>query len=193
MGRKINDGDRTGIKLDKFRNSRFEYEEEPPYEERSERRTSNTISGPFAENRGRRSADETSRAWENSPFEDGQVSSWKNRKGWDRFYDRGYDRGFRKHGGGQIGHDLGHRGIGPRGYKRSDESIYDDVCEMLTRSADVDARDIDVKVTDGVAYLSGTVSDRQMKKMAELEIENISGLRDVQNLLSLSSTNNDLH
>jgi hypothetical protein len=193
MGRKINDGDRTGMKMDRFRHSRFEYEDEPELQEQSERRTSNTISGPYSENRGRRSSEGTSSAWENSPFEDGQVSSWNKRQGWDQYYNRGYERGFRRHGGAQIGHDLGHQGRGPKGYKRSDESIYDDVCDLLARSPDVDAREVEVKVTDGVAYLNGSVSNRQMKKMAELEIENVSGLRDVQNLLSIVSKNKDLH
>lgn len=193
MARKVNDGDRTGVKIDRFRNSRFEYKDEPRYEERSERRTSNTIGGPFAENRGRRSADGTSPGWENSPFEDGRVSSWNRRQGWDQYYNRGYDRGNRRHGGGQIGHDLGHQGRGPKGYKRSDEAIYDDVGDMLSRSQDVDARDIEVKVSEGIVYLNGTVSDRHMKKMAEYEIENISGVRDVQNLLNIAPSNKELH
>lgn len=193
MARKVNDGDRTGMKIDRFRNSRFEYQDGPQSEERSERKSFNTIGGRFSENRGRRSADGTSSDWENSPFEDGKVSSWNHRQGWDQYYNRGYDRGFRRHGGGQIGHDLGHQGRGPKGYKRSDDSIYEDVCDTLARSQDVDAGEIEVKVQDGVVYLNGSVVDRRMKKMSEYEIENISGVRDVQNLLNIVPANKDLH
>ncbi|WPU66962.1 BON domain-containing protein [Peredibacter starrii] len=197
MRRKINDGDLTGIKMDRLRHSRFDLDQEPRREEGYYRRSPNSLSGPYNENRGRRSAEGTSNNWESSPFEDGRMSSWNHRKGWDNYYDRSYDRGFRSHGGSQIGHDLGdvagHRGKGPKGYKRSDESIYQDVCDMLSSSADVDATDIEVSVKDGCVYLNGRVQDRQMKKMAEYEVENISGVRDVQNLLSLSAKGEDLH
>lgn len=191
MGRKINDGDRTGIKMDRLRNSRFEIDQEPPQEELSDSRNFNTISGPYSENRGRRSAEGTSSNWESSPFEDGRVSSWSRRQGWDKYYDRSYDRGAKKHGGNLIGHDLGHKGKGPKGYKRSDESIYEDVCDMLSKSSDVDAREIEVRVKEGHVYLDGSVQDRRMKKMAEFEIENISGVFDVHNALNILSTRSD--
>lgn len=193
MRRKINDGALTGIKMDRLRHSRFDLDQEPPREEGYYRTTANTLSGPYNENRGRRSADGISNDWESSPFEDGAMNSWNHRKGWDNYYDRSHDRGFRRHGGSLIGHDLGHRGKGPKGYKRSDESVYQDVCDMLASSADVDASDIEVTVKDGCVFLNGEVQDRQMKKMAEYEIENISGVRDVQNLLSLSSKGQELH
>jgi osmotically-inducible protein OsmY len=57
---------------------------------------------------------------------------------------------------------------------------------MLSRSADVDASGIEVTVKEGIVYLNGSVDGRQMKRMAELEIENISGVTDVQNLLAIS-------
>lgn len=193
MRRKINDGDLTGMKMDRFRHSRFDLDQEPRRIEGHYRTSENSLSGPYNENRGRRSADGISNDWESSPFEDGTVSSWNHRKGWDSYYDRSHDRGFRRHGGSLIGHDQGHRGKGPKGYKRSDESVYQDVCDMLASSADVDASDIEVTVKDGCVFLNGNVQDRQMKKMAEYEVENISGVRDVQNLLSLSSKGQELH
>ncbi|HXH76250.1 MAG TPA: BON domain-containing protein [Bacteriovoracaceae bacterium] len=55
---------------------------------------------------------------------------------------------------------------------------------MLTLSPDVDAGDIKVTVKEGVVTLNGTVESRQAKRMAELEIENISGVMDVQNYLA---------
>lgn len=60
-------------------------------------------------------------------------------------------------------------------------------------SPDIDAREIEVSVKEGVVYLNGTVPDRESKKLAELDIENISGVIDVQNLLNFESLNEDLH
>ncbi len=120
------------------------------------------------------------------------MDNWRNRQGWDKYYDS-YDRGDRSHGGSLIGHDTGHQGKGPRGYKRSDQSIYEDVCDMLLKSPDVDASEIEVSVKEGVIYLYGSTSDRRSKKMAELEIENISGVLDVQNFLTIDQSKRDLH
>jgi len=146
----------------------------------------NTLGGMTAENRGRRNADGINPRWEktNSPFENGRSSNWKRREGWDEFYDQSHDRGFRNHGGSLINHDLGNRGRGPKGYSRSDESIYEDVCNTLTMSSSVDASQVEVSVKDGIVYLDGAVRNRQMKKQAELEVEHVSGVQDVQNRLN---------
>jgi hypothetical protein len=195
MSRKVNDGDETGLKQDRFRHSRFE-EKGGDFRgtQGVSRKTINTLGGPFDDNRGRRSAELNPRSqWDGSLFEDGSLSNWRNWQGWDEYYNHRRDQGNRSHGGALIGHDLGHRGRGPRGYSRSDESIYEDVCDMLTRSPDVDASEIEVSVKSGVVYLRGTVDDRQSKKMAEFEIENVSGVHDVQNLLDLEHNEKDLH
>jgi osmotically-inducible protein OsmY len=194
MARKINDGDMTGIKQDKYRNSRFEYDQDPNYRnEGVSVKSANTLGGPFAENRGRRSAALMNSRWDNSPFENGRLYNWKRRTGWDEFYDYSHMRGSRNHGGALLGHDPGHIGKGPKGYSRSDDSIFHDVCDTLSLSPDVDASDLEVTVKQGVVYLSGTVANRRMKKMAEIEIENVSGVQDVQNLLTFQATNRDLH
>jgi osmotically-inducible protein OsmY len=79
---------------------------------------------------------------------------------------------------------TGNFGKGPKGYQRPDQSIYEDVCHTLLISRDVDASRIEVKVNAGVVYLQGSVSDRRSKKLAELEVESISGVRDVHNQLT---------
>lgn len=196
MGRRINDGDRTGMKLDKFRNSRFEIDdmENDFHYGGVSRSTINTLGGISAENRGRRSAEFQPRSrWDQSPFENLKLSNWKRRQGWDEYYSEGYDRGNRNRGGALIGHDLGNRGRGPKGYKRSDDSIYHDVCDTLSLSPDIDASDIEVSVKDGVVFLDGSVSSRDIKKLAEYEIENISGVTDVQNLLNFRKKEEELH
>jgi hypothetical protein len=196
MSRRVNDGDKTGIKLDRFRNSRFEYEEPRNDYGGASKSSANTLGGNFDENRGRRFDEESNRRsrWSGSPFENQKEYNWNRKQGWDQYYNQSYDRGFRNHGGAQIGHDAGgHSGRGPKGYKRADDSIYHDVCDTLTMSPDVDAREIDVSVKDGIVFLNGSVPDRETKKLAELDIENISGVIDVQNLLSFGESNEDLH
>jgi len=75
----------------------------------------------------------------------------------------------------------GHRGKGPASYQRSDDRIREIICEALTEDDRIDATHIDVSVRNGEVTLSGTVDDRQMKRFAEDAVENISGVRDVQN------------
>ncbi len=73
--------------------------------------------------------------------------------------------------------EIGHRGHGPKSYTRSDERIYEDVCEMLTRHDAIDARDIEVIVTQGDVTLRGTVATRQMKDTALHAIEEVVGVK----------------
>lgn len=86
---------------------------------------------------------------------------------------------------GYPSQDEGHSGKGPIGYKRSDERIYEDVCEALFSNPSVDATDIDVSVSDGLITLSGTVDTRYEKREAENCIEHLSGVVDIQNDLRL--------
>lgn len=82
-------------------------------------------------------------------------------------------------------------GYGPRGYKRSDDRIYEDVCENLMKNSEVDATEIGVKVEHGVVHLSGKVVDRRMKKIAELVSEAIPGVKDVRNELNIIPGDDD--
>ena len=79
-----------------------------------------------------------------------------------------------------------HRGRGPKNYRRSDDSIRDDVCERLTMDHDVDATDIEVNVYECVVTLSGTVSDRQTKRIAEDIADTVRGVKEVQNELRVA-------
>jgi hypothetical protein len=80
-----------------------------------------------------------------------------------------------------------HRGRGPRGYRRSDERIKEDVCQCLTDDHHIDATNIEVAVNDREVVLSGTVSSRMQKRHAEDLIERLSGVRDVINGLRVVS------
>lgn len=81
------------------------------------------------------------------------------------------------------------RGRGPKGYKKSDEAIKEDICEALYRSSEVDASEIEVFVSNGHATLKGTVPNRFQKKQAERTIEHISGVYDIYNELHIKKGN----
>ncbi len=72
-------------------------------------------------------------------------------------------------------------GQGPKGYRRSDDRILEDVSERLTQHPDVDARDIEVRVQNGEVTLSGSVTQRHCKRLAEDISENVFGVKDVRN------------
>jgi osmotically-inducible protein OsmY len=86
---------------------------------------------------------------------------------------------------------TGFVGHGPKGYKRSDDRIYEEVCETLMKDREVDARNIGVRVETGVVYLTGKVSSRRMKKIAEIIIEDLPGVQDVRNELSIFKGDDD--
>jgi osmotically-inducible protein OsmY len=79
-----------------------------------------------------------------------------------------------------------HSGRGPRGYQRSDERIREDVCERMCDSGDLDASDIEVRVSNAEVTLLGTVRERQDKRLAEDLVEQVSGVREVHNQLRAS-------
>ena len=82
---------------------------------------------------------------------------------------------------------VSYAGRGPKGYKRADERIREDVCELLTRSEYLDASNIEVAVRDGTVTLSGAVQDRRSKRMAEDISQDASGVKDVQNQIRVDN------
>jgi osmotically-inducible protein OsmY len=76
-----------------------------------------------------------------------------------------------------------HRGRGPKGYKRSDGRIEEDVNDRLTDDPYLDASDIQVSVKDSEVTLSGTIRRREDKRRAEDLAELVSGVAHVQNNL----------
>lgn len=77
-------------------------------------------------------------------------------------------------------------GLGPRGYHRSDERIHEEVCERLTEHGDIDARDIEVSVSEAEVTLSGTVASRTQKRLAEDVADTVSGVVEVHNRLRIN-------
>jgi osmotically-inducible protein OsmY len=84
--------------------------------------------------------------------------------------------------------ERGYRGHGPSGYTRSDERIKEDACDRLTDDWGVDARQVSVTVNDGEVTLDGTVPSRGQKRRAEDCIDDLSGVRHVQNNLRVQES-----
>lgn len=115
---------------------------------------------------------------------DDRLSDWghRARPGQDRSdaqrgWDRSADTGPSAHAPG------GWRGVGPKGYTRSDTRINEDVCERLTHDDAIDARGISVQVRDGVVTLDGHVQQRSIKHRVEDLVERCAGVRDIENRL----------
>ncbi len=76
------------------------------------------------------------------------------------------------------------RGTPPRGYKRSDDRITEDVCERII-DAGLDAGGVEVTVRSGVVTLSGEVRERADKYRMEQIAAEVSGVTDVENSLRM--------
>lgn len=155
------------------------------------------------------------RDWNRSNMNDSSYGANDYRRNQDRNFD---DRNFG--GRGQLQEDMGrsrssrtdgsfsgrdyqsqsmgqersgHFGKGPKGWKRADDRIKEEVCEALYRDSEIDASSIDVTVTDGCVYLKGTVDSRQTKRLAEECAENLMGVDDVRNELTVSRDSGTLN
>ncbi|MBC7369927.1 MAG: BON domain-containing protein [Bdellovibrionaceae bacterium] len=76
-----------------------------------------------------------------------------------------------------------HAGKGPKGYKRSDDRIKEDVSDLIMRHDEIDGSDIEVEVSAGEVTLTGSISDRSTKHMIENLIERTLGVGEVHNQL----------
>lgn len=81
-----------------------------------------------------------------------------------------------------------HAGKGPKGYRRSDERVREEVSEVLRMHSEIDASEIEIDVKEGVVTLSGTVESRQIKRLVEDTVEGISGVSDLKNDLRIMAT-----
>ena len=113
---------------------------------------------------------------------------------------RGEERGFFERAGDEIKSWFGdeeaerrrradeirkgmYAGRGPRGYRRSDERIREDINDHLTDDWYVDASDVEVTVNNGMVTLTGRVDSRDDKRRTEDIAESVSGVMDVSNQL----------
>ncbi len=83
------------------------------------------------------------------------------------------------------------KGSGPKGYRRSDERIREDLCERLWRDDHADVSEVSVDVKDGTVTLQGTVRERRMKHRIEDIAAACPGVRDVENRIRVDKSNID--
>lgn len=119
------------------------------------------------------------------PHQSRDWAPYRGQPDWPRHQQRGESGGGDSPRGTSQG-EQSFRGRGPRGYKRSDDRIREDVCDRLTEDHDVDASDIEVVVQAGEVTLEGTVGERRLKWMAEEIASRCSGVLDVHNHLRVA-------
>jgi osmotically-inducible protein OsmY len=85
----------------------------------------------------------------------------------------------RKPGGSQSG-------PAPQFHRRSDDKIREEIWELLTNHADLDATEVELLVESGEVTLSGTVDSRDAKWLAEDLVNSVSGVREVNNRLKVA-------
>lgn len=110
------------------------------------------------------------------------YQKWKSQ--WDRESDYGAGE---RHSQYEQGPYFGR---GPKGYRRSDQRIEEDINERLTQHPFIDATEVEVRVQGGEVVLSGTVDDRNAKRIAEDIAESVSGVKDVQNQIRINKNFN---
>jgi hypothetical protein len=100
-------------------------------------------------------------------------------------YGGAYGRGPYAGGWGREAGREGYFGRGPRGYRRSDERIREDINDRLTWHPEIDASDIEVRVENGEVTLTGVVEDRHSKRLAANIADDVFGVEDVHNELKV--------
>ena len=80
------------------------------------------------------------------------------------------------------------KGVGPKGYRRSDERIREDISDRLSDDDMLNASNIEVIVNNCDVTLTGTVDNRWAKRRAEDLAERISGVDNVSNQLRVANT-----
>lgn len=77
-------------------------------------------------------------------------------------------------------------GLGPKNWQRSDERIMEQVCEMLTWHPEIDASEMEVQVENGVVFLRGHADSRRSKRLAEIVLDQVPGVRDIRNEITIN-------
>jgi hypothetical protein len=166
--------------------------------------------GEFDEQRwfgGQRGGDDGDRVYGRGMGATGRDQGWspysQGRQDDDEQSNRGYGPpqygaqygGFsdRFEGGGgrqRSGMQRNFVGKGPKGYTKSDERISEQINERLSEGY-LDASEIEVQVNNGEVVLSGTVRERNDRRLAEDLIEDVSGVKDVENRIKVKRDDGD--
>jgi flavin-binding protein dodecin len=112
------------------------------------------------------------------PLGGGRGYGWRSSGHWP---EQGFEQ--QRAGHGELGYGQRRVPRGPKGYKRSDERIREDVCDRLSQHWDLDASEIEVNVSSGEVTLTGSISDRDQKFRAENIADGVGGVIEVHNQL----------
>jgi len=132
------------------------------------------------------SGDWHSEEFRGAPYESSRAFYGAGAQG-RRSHHRGYEAYRDWHTGGREQSTVNYRGRGPKGYQRSDERILEDICERLTEDPFIDASDIHIEVVGGRVTLEGQVYNRAMKHRAEDLVADCTGVKDIDNRLTLQN------
>ena len=72
---------------------------------------------------------------------------------------------------------------GPRSRRKPDESLRQEISEILIADPELEATDIEVEVEGGAVTLRGVVVDSDARLLAEELVESLTGVREVHNRL----------
>ncbi len=75
---------------------------------------------------------------------------------------------------------------GPRGFRRPDERIIEEIIDLMASQGQFDASDIQVHAKDGIVTLLGRVDNQDAKHMAAKYVENVLGVMGVNNDLKVN-------
>ena len=85
-----------------------------------------------------------------------------------------------------------YRGRGPKGYRRSDDRIKEDVNDRLSEGY-LDATEIEVSVQNAEVTLTGTVNSRRDKRQAEDIADSVTGVTNVENRLRVKQSGSEAY
>jgi osmotically-inducible protein OsmY len=77
---------------------------------------------------------------------------------------------------------------GPKGFRRSDERIQDDIATRLMSRDDIDSSEVSLEVKDARVKLEGTVPERWMRFAIDDVAESVMGVEDVENNVRVRRT-----
>lgn len=79
------------------------------------------------------------------------------------------------------------RGVAPKGYKKSDQRLTEDLGEALMDEG-IDCGNVEVQVKDGVVTITGEITDRSDKYRIEHVAAGMMGVQDVDNQLRVAKS-----
>jgi osmotically-inducible protein OsmY len=91
-------------------------------------------------------------------------------------------------GGAETAHRMAgpsRHPLAPRGIRRTDAQLYEDICEALMQRDDVDSSDVTVAVRESEVTLEGTVPQRSMRYLIEDLAAGHPAVRDVDNRIKV--------